>query len=285
MMKALVVEDDLRWQSALVSAVTAAGFEPVLSQEATNAALMLEHVLDIRLVILDWNLIAPGDLPSATGEGIAAIAQTKNIPIIVVSGALDDPDFLEQAQIEYPMDESHRLRSQYGVSDWLQKKRLEKELHLSPPLPTLISRIEKLKRSTVQASAQSLVLSAPIHSPKANSPRLIPPYTLAFNASQDPTCAFVGSKSNPRAEKIQITHPGDVSFLFALFKDNYACVSEDQVKRIYDGDAQTLSKATVRIDSFITKLEKKGICRQDREKLFTRCENGWMLGVLEENIE
>jgi hypothetical protein len=179
-MKVLVIEDEQLWQSALISAVNAAGFEPIPSPEATNAALILEHVLDIHLVILDWNLIAPGDLPSATGEGLAAIAQKKGIPVIVVSGALHDPDFLKRNQIEDPMDESHRLRSKYGVCEWLPKTCLEAELELTPPLPTLT----KLIKTTRSARTEKPLLEPqdspppPQGKPTPIQPLIPPPYLI-----------------------------------------------------------------------------------------------------------
>jgi hypothetical protein len=204
MMKALVVEDDVVcWQPALIRAVTAAGFEPIPSQEAGNAALMLEHV-DIRLVILDWNLIAPGDLPSVTGEGIAAIAQEKSIPVIVISGALHDPDFLYKNKIKDAIDESHRLRSKYGVCEWLPKKRLEAELQLTPPLPTLIKIIRQVCTEASLNSSQDPPASK--NSPgQIAAPLISPPYRIEVFSDQSaiPMVKIISQNNNEQSVQVR----------------------------------------------------------------------------------
>jgi hypothetical protein len=268
MMKVLVIEDEQPWQSALISAVNAAGFEPIPSPEATNAALILEHVLDIRLVILDWNLIAPGDLPSATGEGLAAIAQKKGIPVIVVSGALHDPDFLKRNQIEDPMDESHRLRSKYGVCEWLPKKRLEAELELSPPLPMLIKLIRNIRPVSTE---KSLLEPQDCPSPQTRptpitQPLIPPPYLISIKGERRSIYVTITTQSKSNTLGVSKT-----------LNDNYALLMEELCSAAENGDSvvsyKSICELIPSLDSAVSSPKKM---KEDVEK-FLESFRQWLL--------
>lgn len=226
MMKALVVEDDPHWQSALLRAAKAAGLEPIPVQEATSATEILKYNPDICLVLLDWNLIPLGDLPSATGEGIAAIAQERGIPIIVVSGALSDPDFIEEKKIKDPVDENYRLRIKYGVLEWVPKRRLEDELDETPPLPTLIKIIERIRQDHTKAS-DSKQQDHPALKDVPNSIAQIPippPYLISVKRGGSNLYVTITTQTESKQKSKQTSDTAGVS---KTLNDNYALLMEE----------------------------------------------------------
>lgn len=85
--KILVAEDEKKWRDIITWALEAycPNVELIVASTREEALKALEETDSIKIVITDLRMPNDGD-----GEAVARAAQEKNIPVIVLSGSLDD---------------------------------------------------------------------------------------------------------------------------------------------------------------------------------------------------
>ncbi len=93
---ALVVEDHDAWRTDLAHQLEKMGFKALRAEDADTAIELLNRVPDIELLVLDWDLRGKVALPTAYGEDVLSAARKrgKHLKTIVVTGAIDNPEYL-----------------------------------------------------------------------------------------------------------------------------------------------------------------------------------------------
>ena len=172
-LRCLIVEDDPKWLNALACLMKEMDCDIELAANAYAAILILER-MSFDILLLDWDLRATtGSLcPSKSGADVLDNMRKEDrarVKVVVVTGALDDPEF--QSAVDKELNDIHEEIDGYQRFRKILKKRYVR--YLASGLEPLRQQFEKIGLTRQSPAAM-------VRAPRGGMKQPKPPFRLDY---------------------------------------------------------------------------------------------------------